>query len=93
MTTLFDVTAASALPGRRLQLRFEDGLQGTVCLDQIIEHYGGIFAPLLEDTFFKQVKVDPNLGTVVWPNGADICPTRLYECLQATLMQNEKTLP
>src|SRR5262245_935308 len=38
---------------------------------------GGIFAPVHDDLdFFRQVRVE--LGTVAWPNGADIDPDVLY---------------
>jgi hypothetical protein len=40
--------------------------------------YTGIFAPLLDESFFQQVSVDPELGTIVWPNGADVCPATLF---------------
>ena len=38
----------------------------------------GVFEPLLDPAFFAQVRVDPVLCTVVWPNGADLCPDVLY---------------
>jgi hypothetical protein len=28
--------------------------------------------------FFKQVTVDREAGTLVWPNGVDFCPDVLY---------------
>jgi len=28
--------------------------------------------------FFKSVKLDKKLGTLVWPNGIDLCPDALY---------------
>ena len=75
---LIDVTKAQPLPARRLDLTFEDGLHAVVDMDSIVGTYCGVFAALLDDHFFQQVKVDPELGTVVWPNGADICPDVLY---------------
>lgn len=75
---LFDIIAARPLITRQLELTFENGLRANVDLDLVIKNYTGIFAPLLEDSFFKQVKVDAELGTIVWPNGADICPDVLY---------------
>lgn len=75
---LIDVTKASALPLRRLDLTFEDGLHAVVELDSIVKTYSGVFAPLRDEAFFRQAKVDPELGTVVWPNGADVCPDVLY---------------
>jgi hypothetical protein len=28
----------------------------------------------MDPQFFRSVQVDPELGTIVWPNGADIDP-------------------
>ena len=36
----------------------------------------GVFMPLVDAAFFSNVKVV--LGTVQWPNGADLCPDTLY---------------
>ena len=36
-----------------------------------------MFGPLENLEFFRQVAVDNELGTIVWPNGADICPDLL----------------
>ena len=73
-----DIIDAKPLPNRQLQLVFEDVLQATIHLDKIIKHYTGVFAPLLEDAFFQQVQVAEELGAIVWPNGADVCPDVLY---------------
>jgi hypothetical protein len=75
---LIDVTDVHALPNRQLELTFEDGVHGTVEMDQILRNYSGVFEPLLEAEYFQQVKVDHELGTIVWPNGADVCPDVLY---------------
>lgn len=75
---LFDVTQVRPLPGRQLDLTFEDGLHAVVDLNLIIKSYQGVFSPLLDDFYFQQVKVNPELGTIVWPNGADVCPDVLY---------------
>jgi len=73
-----DVIRVKPLPNRQLALAFENGLQATVCLDDILKEYTGVFAPLLDESFFNQVSVEEELGTVVWPNGADLCPDVLY---------------
>ena len=46
----------------------------------LVERVGGpMFGPLRDPTYFGRVSVDPVCGTVVWPNGADLAPTALYE--------------
>lgn len=75
---LIDVTEVRALENRNLDLTFADGLHAVVAMDRVIERYSGIFAALMDDSFFRQVRVDRELGTIVWPNGADVCPDVLY---------------
>jgi hypothetical protein len=42
------------------------------------ELHGPVFEPLADPDFFAQVRVDNELGTVVWPNGADLDPLVLH---------------
>ena len=62
---LTDIIQVHPLPGRHLDLTFEDGLNAVVDMNKIIQHYQGVFLPLLDDTYFKQVSIDPELGTIV----------------------------
>jgi hypothetical protein len=41
--------------------------------------FEGVFAPLAAIEAFAQLCVNADLGTVTWPNGADIAPERLYD--------------
>ena len=41
--------------------------------------FDGVFEPLASLDYFRQVHVEPDIGTIVWPNGADLCPDVLYE--------------
>jgi hypothetical protein len=72
---LKDIIAVEALPGHRLRLRFEDGVEGEVVMPV---PFDGIFAPLRDPAAFAQVRVNLDLGTIVWPNGADLDPDVLY---------------
>jgi hypothetical protein len=72
-----DITEVKALDGYRLWLRFADGSSGEVDLAKQIR-FQGVFEPLAERAKFLEVRVDPELGTVVWPNGADLDPDVLY---------------
>ncbi len=75
--TIHDVTAATPLDGRRLHLRFDDGTEGTVDVPSCVP-LDGVFEPLRDETYFRTVRVCAELGTVVWPNGADLDPLVLY---------------
>lgn len=75
---MIDVTDVRPLEGHKLELTFADGLSAVVDMDRIIERYTGVFAPLLDEAYFRQVRADRELGTIVWPNGADVCPDVLY---------------
>ena len=72
---LKDIVAVKALPGHRLYLRFEDGVEGEVAFPAPLE---GVFAALRDPGVFASVRVNPELGTIVWPNGADLDPDVLY---------------
>ena len=55
---------------------FDDLKKGVVDLRKFLGK--GIFKGLLDKNKFRQMKVDAELGTICWPNGADIAPDRLY---------------
>jgi len=74
---LVDVVAVTALEGFVLRLRFQDGVEGEFNVASNVG-FDGIFAPLRDPEYFKHVEVNPELGTVVWPNGADLDPQVLY---------------
>ena len=58
-------------------LRFNDGAEGLVDLKD--ELYGEVFESLKDIERFKSFKVDPDLKTIVWDNGADLAPEFLYD--------------
>ncbi len=74
---LKDIVSANPLDGLRLYIRFEDGVEGVVDVSSLVS-FQGVFAPLKDPAWFAQVKVNPELGTVCWPNGADLDPDVLY---------------
>jgi hypothetical protein len=72
------VTDVRVLDAYRVELTFSDGLRGVVDLANRIVGRGGMFGPLEDPVFFRRVAVDNELGTIVWPNGADFYPDMLY---------------
>lgn len=69
-------TEVRVVGDHRLWLRFEDGAEGEVDLSD--HRWSGVFEPLREQAFFSRVKLDPQLQTIAWPNGADIAPETLH---------------
>jgi hypothetical protein len=62
----------------RLELTFSNGVQAELDFRDRIVGRGGVFAPLEDLDFFRRVRVDPEIGTLVWPNDVDFCPDVLY---------------
>lgn len=87
---LQDIIEVRALPGYRLYLSFEDGVQGEIELKKIIK-FTGIFEPLEEYDYFSQVIVNPDLGTIQWPNEADLDPDVLYNKITEQNLSNQST--
>jgi hypothetical protein len=60
-----------------LRVAFDDGTTGNIDLENAL--VGPVFEPLKDISVFSRVAVDPELETVVWPNGADLAPEFLKE--------------
>ncbi len=65
------------ISGYKLLLTFENNSQRLVNLEQELD--GEIFEPLKDIEYFKTVRVNSDLDTIVWDNGADMAPEFLYE--------------
>ena len=76
--SLHDVCDVEVLGHYRLRLTFSDGLVGDVDLSHLSE-LEGVFTALRDPQYFAQVRVDAEIGTIAWPNGADLAPEVLYE--------------
>lgn len=66
--------------GYKLKLLFSDKTTKIVDIEPIIKKSKGLFYPLKDIEFFKQVSLDDNEYplSICWPNGADLCPDVLY---------------
>ena len=74
---LKDITKVEALDDYRVRLRFEDGVEGEIDISTVVR-FEGVSAPLRDPTVFAAVQVNPELGTICWPGGADLDPDVLY---------------
>ncbi len=68
---------AEPMQGYAVHVRFEDSTSADVDLSYLLD-YGGVFEPLRDPEYFRQLRTDPDAGTIVWPNEADIAPETLY---------------
>ncbi|HTR79845.1 MAG TPA: DUF2442 domain-containing protein [Gemmatimonadaceae bacterium] len=72
------IRSVQPLEGFCVQLAFTDGTVGELDLTPYLR--GSVFEPVVRDrTLFEGVRVDPELETIVWPNGADMDPDVLYD--------------
>lgn len=75
------VADVEALPGFRLQVRFNDGTAGTVEMaDFINSGAAGVFAALRDEKLFRQVTV--TLGAVAWPGDLDLAPDAMHRAIK-----------
>jgi hypothetical protein len=66
----------------QLRLGFSDDSSRDVCLTGAL--HGPVFEPMTDPDYFAEVHVDDDLGTVVWPNGADLDPLVLHGDFEPT---------
>lgn len=71
------LTEAEPLDDYIVRVRFDDGTAGEVDLAYLTD-FGGVFEPLRDRDYFCRLRADPEAGTIVWPNEADIAPETLY---------------
>ena len=71
------VVSVRHLGGHRLAIAFTDGTECDVDLSGELD--GEVFEPLRDEAAFAGAYVDPETGTVTWPNGADFAPEFLRE--------------
>ena len=74
-----------------VHLRFADGLTADVDLSYLLD-YGGVFEPLRDIEFFRELTIDDGGNTVVWPNEADIAPETLYDHVQRAEYEKRRAL-
>lgn len=74
-----------------LDLTFADGLTGEV--EVIQRMWGPVFTEARTREGFAVVKVDPEIGTVVWPGGADLAPDTRYERVRTGVWHSPDPTP
>jgi hypothetical protein len=80
---LHRVTDFQVIGPHRLRVSFRDGMVRDIDFQPVLA--GSLFGPLRDPEFFKQVRLDPEVHTLVWPNGADFDPATLHDWPEAAL--------
>ena len=60
-----------------LRVRFDDGTTQAINFQPVLA--GELYAPLKDLSLFNRVSIDPEVNTLVWPNGADFDPATLHD--------------
>lgn len=60
-----------------LEVEFEDGERGAVNLGHLARREG-FFSEFADPDYFRQVRIDPELGVLSWPGGVDLAPEPVY---------------
>jgi hypothetical protein len=60
-----------------VKVSFDDGLSREIDFTPVLA--GELFGPLRDPAIFRQVRLDPEVHTLVWPNGADFDPATLHD--------------
>jgi hypothetical protein len=60
-----------------LRVRFGDHTEQVIDFRPVLA--GDLFGPLRDLALFDQVRIDPEVHTLVWPSGADFDPATLHD--------------
>ncbi len=60
-----------------LRVMFDDGKEQVIDFRPVI--VGELYGPLQDERLFNLVEIDPEVHTLVWPNGADFDPATLHD--------------
>jgi len=72
-----DITTVEVIEDRTIRLWFSDASERVVDLSPFL--WGPAFEEIAaNDDLFNEVRIDPEIGTITWPNGADLDPDVLH---------------
>jgi hypothetical protein len=74
---IYRVRAVEIVAPYTLRVRFDDDTEQTIDFRGILA--GELYGPLRNLDLFNQVRIDPEVETLVWPNGADFDPATLHD--------------
>ncbi len=87
---IYQVTAFQIVGPYKLLITFDDQTEQTIDFHPVLA--GELYRPLRDLYLFNQVRIDPEVHTLVWPNGADFDPATLHDWpqLEEALIERAK---
>lgn len=77
MHPIYRVKSFQTVAPYTLHVHFNDQTEQVINFEPVL--FGELYGPLRELSLFNQVKIDPEVHTLVWPNGADFDPATLHD--------------
>lgn len=74
---IFRVSGFLIVAPYTLRVVFDDGKEQVIDFWPVLA--GELYGPLTDLSLFNQVAIDPEVHTLVWPNGADFDPAILHD--------------
>ncbi|MBV9866830.1 MAG: DUF2442 domain-containing protein [Abitibacteriaceae bacterium] len=75
--SIYRVLSFAVVAPYTLEVKFDDNTAQTINFEPVLA--GPLFGPLRDSEVFNQVQLDPEVHTLVWPNGADYDPATLHD--------------
>ena len=75
--TVYRVIGFKVIRPYTLRVKFDDGMEREIDFRPVLA--GEIYGALQDERLFNQVEIDPEVHTLVWPNGADFDPETLHD--------------
>lgn len=87
------ITSFQTIGPFTLTVSFTDGTEQRIDFQPVLR--GSLFGPLQDPDMFNKVVLDPEAGTLLWPNGADFDPATLHDWPQVSeeLARRARTWP
>jgi len=74
---ILDVVAARHIRDYEVEVEFEEGSRGIVDFSEYRTR-GGVFNKFNDMEYFRNFRIDRELGVISWEDGVDIAPETLY---------------
>ncbi len=75
--SIYRVVSFEIIGPYMIRVRFDDQTEQVINFEPILA--GELYRPLRDLSLFNKVRIDPEVHTLVWPNGADFDPATLHD--------------